>query len=138
LGAKTVRKISDRNGEAKKDSVIFGKDYKILIYTDPTGCVSCRLRVFMWQKYIKELGSKVDFLFYFYPKNEEELLSMLKDGRFKYPIYIDRNDELNKLNKFPKNPAFHCFLLDKHNKILAFGNPATTPNVWEMYKKIIQ
>jgi hypothetical protein len=121
----------------QKDSVIFGKEYKILVYTDPMECLSCKFRVYLWQKYIKEAGSRVDFLFYFYPENEEELLSMLKNGRFKYPIYIDRNDDLNKLNKLPRNPAFHCFLLDKDNKILALGNPVTTPNVWEMFKKIM-
>jgi hypothetical protein len=50
----------------------------------------------------------------------------------------DKNDELNnKLNHFPNNPTFQCFLLDKNNKVLAIGNPANNTKIWELYKKII-
>jgi hypothetical protein len=113
------------------------KEYKILFYIDSTGCTSCKLHLHLWKMYIKELNSIVDFKFYFYPKTEAELLFLLNKEHFVYPVYIDGNDELNKLNHFPDNPAFQCFLLDKNNKILAIGNPATNYKVWELYRKII-
>jgi hypothetical protein len=113
------------------------KEYKILFYVDSTGCTHCKLHLHIWKMYIKELSSKVDFKFYFYPKTEEELLFLLNKERFAYPVYIDSNDELNSLNRFPANPAFQCFLLDRNNKILAAGNPAENYKVWELYRKII-
>jgi hypothetical protein len=114
------------------------RNYKILIYTDSTGCTSCKLHILStWETYIKELGFKVDFMFYFHPKNERELIFTLKNELFDYPVYIDNNDELNKLNKFPRNPVFQCFLLDKNNKVLAIGNPTNNVKIWELYKKII-
>jgi hypothetical protein len=112
--------------------------YKILNYVDSTGCTGCKLGMDKWKLYIQEMDSTINFLFYFHPKNEKELVSLLKREKFvNYPVYIDTNDELNKLNHFPYDPTFHCFLLDKDNKVLAIGNPAKNIKIWELYKKII-
>jgi hypothetical protein len=113
------------------------KKYKILLYVDSTGCTSCKLQLHVWKSYMEKLSSEADFLFYFHPKTEKEILSLLEYELFSYPIYIDKKDELNKLNKFPANPSFQCFLLDKDNRILAIGNPANNPKIWDLYKKII-
>ncbi|MDR0558986.1 MAG: DUF1573 domain-containing protein [Prevotellaceae bacterium] len=113
-------------------------EYKILNYTDSTGCTSCKLRMDTWISYIKELDSSACFLFYFHPKNREDLLLLLKKAHFiNYPVYMDTSDELNKLNKFPSNTMFQCFLLDRDNKVLAVGNPVLNPKIWELYKEII-
>ncbi|MDR3236551.1 MAG: DUF1573 domain-containing protein [Prevotellaceae bacterium] len=32
---------------------------------------------------------------------------------------------------------FQCLLLDSNNKVLAIGNPAHNPQIWELYKQII-
>jgi hypothetical protein len=113
------------------------KRYKILVYTDSAGCTSCKLHLRIWKMYMEELYSKVNFLFYFQTKSEEELMQLLEYEQFKYPVYIDNNDDLNRLNHFLDNPAFQCFLLDSDNKILAIGNPVNNSNIWELYKKII-
>jgi hypothetical protein len=113
-------------------------EYKIVNYTDSTGCTTCKLRMDIWMSYIKETGFQVDFLFYFHPKNTRNLLLALNKEHFiNYPIYIDHNGQFNKLNKLPANPMGQCFLLDKNNKVLAIGNPANNPKIWELYKKII-
>jgi hypothetical protein len=116
-----------------KDNV--HKEYKILIYTNSVGCLSCKLRINVWKSYIKELGNKVDFLFYFNSTNEKEFLYWAK--RLESPVFIDENNELDKLNHFSNNPAFQCFLLDMDNKVLVIGNPVMNPAIWELYKKII-
>jgi hypothetical protein len=123
------------NHTFKTDTI--AKNYKILLYTDSTGCTSHQLNLNTWKSFIEELNSNVDFLFYFQPANEKELLSLLANERFIYPIYIDNRDELNKLNRFFNNPVFKCFLLDKNNKILAVGNPGNNVMLWKLYKKII-
>jgi hypothetical protein len=113
------------------------KEYAILVYTDSFDCIKCKLQLPVWKIYIEELYSKVDFLFYMYPKAKDELLLLLEYENFTYPIFIDENDALNKLNHFPSNPMFQCFLLDKDNKVLAVGNPANNLKIWELYKQII-
>jgi hypothetical protein len=119
------------------------KEYKILFYIDSAGCTMCRLGLEVWKIYIEELGNKVDFLFYLHPETTKqqfylkELKSVFQYTHFNYPVYIDTRNELNALNKLPENPQFQCFLLDKNNKVLAIGNPADNPKIWELYKKII-
>jgi hypothetical protein len=123
----------------KTDTIedIRDKDFKILIYTDSTSCTRCKLHINLWNIYIEEYGSKTDFLFYFYPKNKDTLLSLLKSERLNYRIYIDSTDEINRLNQFNKEHIFQCFLLDKHNKVLLIGNPANNHKIWELYHNII-
>jgi hypothetical protein len=41
------------------------KDYKILLYVDSTGCISCKLRLYLWNICIEELGVKSRFSFLF-------------------------------------------------------------------------
>jgi hypothetical protein len=114
------------------DTMVDSREYKILLYIDSTITSLHPL----WQVYIMEMTDKVDFLFYSYSRKVEALTEFGNS----FPnchVYIDTIDELNKLNKFPVNPVFHCFLLDKSNKILAMGNPARNSKIWELYKKII-
>ncbi|MDR3247023.1 MAG: hypothetical protein LBT50_11420 [Prevotellaceae bacterium] len=114
------------------------KPYKILLYVDSIGCTNCKLRLSVWKDYIEKIGSNVDFLFWFHPKKkEDELFSFLKIQRLKYPVYIDKDDKLNKLNKFPKNQMFHCFLLDKDNKVLLVGNPVFNHSLWDVYQHVV-
>jgi hypothetical protein len=114
------------------------KPYKILLYIDSTGCTSCKLRMNIWKKLIDEIGYNADFLFWFNPKKDNgELFTFLKIQRLKYPVYIDKDDKLNKMNKFPKNQMFHCFLLNKDNKVLLVGNPVFNHNLWKVYKHVV-
>lgn len=120
---------------------LFEKEYKVLLYVDSTGCTDCKLGLRNWLNYINEADSivpgKVGFLFFFYPKNERELTFLAKRDQFNYPIFIDRRNEIDRLNHFPKEPSYQCFLLDKNNKVLSIGNPKQNPMVWKLYKQII-
>jgi len=115
--------------------------YKILVYTDSTGCVSCKLRLSTWKYYMHEIDSilpgQVDFQFYFQPKNFKEIAHLLKLNNFTHPIYIDQPGKINKLNRFPSEMEYQCFLLDNQNTVLSIGNPTLNPKIWDLYKQII-
>ena len=117
------------------------KPYKILLYTDSTGCTSCKLRIDEWKNLIKEadttMHGKVDFFFYFYPKNDGFIYDLMKRENFRDQVYIDNRDELNRLNNLPKTMDYQCFLLDRNNKVLLVGNPTFNSNVWKVEKDII-
>lgn len=115
--------------------------YKILVYTDSVGCMSCKSHLREWNyllKDIEELGEKqVGFLFYFCPQNEQQIDLLLKRDDFKQIVFVDYTNELNKLNNFPHKAEYRCFLLDKDNKVLLVGNPIMNPNLWKVYKNVI-
>lgn len=115
--------------------------YKIFVYTDSTGCTSCTLRLQAWKNYIQEadslLGNNLDFLFYFQPKDEKELQFLIKRDKFEHLIFMDRDAKLLKLNSFPSEMEYQCFLLDSNNKVISIGNPTLNPKIWELYKQIV-
>lgn len=116
-------------------------EYKVLVYVDSTGCTSCKLQLHKWKELIEyadsETQGKVPFLFFFHPKDTKEIRYLLKRNGFDRPVYIDLDDRLNKLNKFPADMTFQTFLLDKNNKIVALGNPVHNTAVKDLYLKQI-
>lgn len=116
-------------------------EYKVLVYVDSTGCTSCKLQLHKWKELIEyadsETQGKVPFLFFFHPKDTKEIRYLLKRNGFDRPVYIDLDDRLNKLNKFPADMTFQTFLLDKNNKIVALGNPIHNTAVKDLYLKQI-
>ena len=111
-----------------RDTVCPDRDtpYKILLYTDSTGCTDCKLQLYKWSTLVEEaetiMPGKISFHFYFQPKDEKELKFMLRRDNFRQAVYIDRRSKLNGVNKLPDNMSYQCFLLDKDNKVVLIGN----------------
>lgn len=116
-------------------------DFTLLCYLDTLGCESCKLNLYDWNKYIKEIDStsrhSVRFLFYFNTKHKNRISAILKREKFCHPICWDDNDSLNKLNNLPKEFEYQTFLLDKKNKVVAIGNPTINPKVKKIYDKFL-
>ncbi len=110
--------------------------YKILIYTDSTGCTSCKLHLYKWNTLIKEAEEELKGLSIFSStfslKNEKELRFLLKRDAFIYSAYMDSENLISKLNTLPSDPRFQTFLLDEENKVILIGNPTNNPKVWEL------
>ena len=117
-------------------------DYTIVSYVDSVGCMSCKLQLLKWKSFISELDSisqeNVPVIFFFHPKNIEELIYRLKFDKYNLPVCVDVDNRFNKLNNFPADMTFQTFLLDKNNKVVAIGNPIHNLKVRELYLKIIQ
>lgn len=128
-------------GKVVSDFSIHDSEYKIVVYVDSMGCTSCKLQLSEWKYYINSMDSiqpnKVQFLFFFFPKNGRDIYLTLRTEKFKYPICIDTLDILNRLNHFPFDMQFQTFLLDKNNKVMAIGNPIQNPNIKKLYQNII-
>lgn len=80
-----------------------------------------------------------EYMFLFQPKkkDEKEIQFIIKQYGFRHPVFIDRENKINKLNNFPSKTEHQCFLLDKDNKVLIVGNPSLNPGIWTLYKKVI-
>ena len=123
-----------------KDTVdyqISVSDYKIVMYVDSIGCVSCKLQLSRWKEFIGQVDSvcnkDIPFLFFFQPKDNQELRRILKIDNFSLPVCIDTEDRFNKLNHFPSDMMFQTFLLDKDNKVVVIGNPIYNLKVRDLY-----
>lgn len=117
------------------------KPFKMLVYTDSVGCTSCKLNLTLWKHYIYEMDSiapgQVDFAFYFQPKNRKELAHLLRRDRLEQIVFLDNEGFLKRRNRLAEEMEYQCFLLDKHNKVVAIGNPTLNPKLWDMYKTTI-
>lgn len=114
-------------------------NYKVLIYVDSIGCTSCKLQLSQWKKMINYTDSitrkKLPYLFFFHSKDYKETHYLLKRDNFDLPVCIDKQDILNKTNRFPNNIMFQTFLLDKNNKVVVIGNPIHNLAVKDLYIK---
>ena len=128
-------------GNDTVDFKIKKSNYKVVVYVDSTGCVSCKLRLKEWKELIAYVdsvsGGQVPFLFFFQSKDNKELRYILKRDNFRLPVCVDSQNEFGKLNRFPSEQMFQTFLLDKDNRVKVIGNPIHNLSVKELYLKEI-
>ncbi|WP_294619655.1 hypothetical protein [uncultured Bacteroides sp.] len=108
-------------------------EYKIVTYIDSLGCASCKLRLSSWMELIQQLNA----MFYLHPLDSRSLKAILRRDNFNYPVCMDKDDQLNKLNRFSSMLDFQTFLLDKNNRVVAVGKPVHNPKVKELYLNIL-
>lgn len=115
--------------------------YKILTYVDSVGCMSCKLQLMNWSKYIQELdsvtGNSVPVAFFINASDKKELSYITRRDGFKHPVCFDEKDELNSLNQFSADMTFQTFLLNGENRVVGIGNPVHNANVKALYYRII-
>lgn len=116
-------------------------DYKVVVFVDSVGCISCKLQLPRWKEFMHEVDSLSDgnipFIFFFQTKDERELRYILKRDNFSYPVCIDTEDIFNKLNRFPREMMFQTFLVDPENHVKVIGNPIHNLSVKDLYLKEI-
>lgn len=117
-------------------------DYAIVSYTDSTGCTSCKLQLDRWKDLIDRsdsiFGRNIIFLFVIHPLEREDLLRMLREYKFDYPICIDEDNLFDRQNDLPDDDLFRTFLLNKKRKVVAIGNPVYNPKIRDLYGDVIQ
>lgn len=111
------------------------KRRKILTYADTSDCMGCKLQLNKWKEFMTEVNSVIStdsilFLFFWYPKDMEEIEYLIQSENFSYPVCIDSYDQLNSLNHFSSDVSF---LLDENNKVVATGNPVLNVDIKNLY-----
>lgn len=136
-----VNPIFTRFATDTLDYLIPSSHHKILIYVDSLGCTSCKLQLKQWKQFIHYTDSvtnkTVPFLFFINAKDYQEIIYLLKQDEFNYPVCIDIGDSLNKLNHFPPEITYQTFLLNENNEVKVIGNPIHNLAVKELYLKQI-
>ena len=108
-------------------------DYKVVVFVDSVGCISCKLQLPKWKEFMHEVDSlcegKVSFVFFFQSANVKELRYILRRDGFSLPVCIDADDSFNSLNHF------QTFLVDSENRVKVIGNPIHNLSVKDLYLK---
>ena len=116
-------------------------DYKVVVFVDSMGCISCKLQLPKWKEFMHEVDSlndgNVPFVFFFQTKNVRELRYILRRDNFSHPVCIDTEDSFYKLNRFPGEMMFQTFLVDSENRVKVIGNPIHNLSVKDLYLKEI-
>lgn len=74
-------------------------------------------------------AGRVKFIFAFSPNRIKDIYHAILTANFTYPVYVDKQDSIAKLNRFPLESNLHTFLLDKNNRVIAVGNPVYNPKI---------
>lgn len=114
-------------------------DYKVVVFVDSVGCISCKLQLPKWKEFMHEVDSlcegKVSFVFFFQSADVKELRYILRRDGFSLPVCIDADDSFNSLNHFPGEMMFQTFLVDSENRVKVIGNPIHNLSVKDLYLK---
>ena len=114
-------------------------DYKVVVFVDSVGCISCKLQLPKWKDFMHEVDSlcegKVSFVFFFQSADVKELRYILRRDGFSLPVCIDTDDSFNSLNHFPSEMMFQTFLVDSENRVKVIGNPIHNLSVKDLYLK---
>lgn len=126
------------------DYAIPASKYKIVLYIDSIGCVSCELRLSDWKFFINELRAYttdvIPVLFFLNPNNKgvmDQLYSYFEEEEFPFPFSVDSLNLMNESNHFPNQGALHTFLLNEDNKVILIGNPILNSKVRKLYEKVL-
>ena len=116
------------------DVTIQKTKYRIVMYVDSIGCISCKLKLAKWKQFIVDVDSlserNTSFLFIFYPKMKKDIFYALRNDNFTYPVCLDLGNKFYNANKIPDDMMLQTFLLDKDNKIIALGNPIHNSKIY--------
>ncbi|QTO27161.1 MULTISPECIES: DUF1573 domain-containing protein [unclassified Bacteroides] len=107
---------------------------KVLTYADTVDCMGCKLQLNKWKEFMTTVNSAtndtIPFLFFFYPKDMEEMKYLIQSADFSYPVCTDTGDRLNRLNHFSSDVSF---LLDENNHVIVTGNPVLDMDIRNLY-----
>ena len=115
----------------------------MVIYYDKAECGSCRiskLNMLDTLYNLSETSDKFNMLVVFSPNEEEfnEILSLLKDKQYPYPVTLDISGDFLRLNSFiPEDSRFHCFLTNSNRKPVFVGNPLYSTELWNLFIKTL-
>lgn len=114
--------------------------YKVLVLLGGESCVSCRLHIDDWQRFICDMdsvGADIGYIFIMSPIYQRELYTVLKSYDFSLPVCIDNDKEFRDMNNISLN-ASHVFLLDKQNRVIIVGDPIVNIHIRNLYKSYLK
>lgn len=116
-------------------------DFTILTYVDSAGCTGCKMKLPLWNEFIKVLDSisQYDFrsVMVVHSTNETDIRYTLNQYDYNHDVYVDTYNNIGKNNTFPEELVFQSFLIDRSHRVVAIGNPVYASGIQELYVSIL-
>jgi hypothetical protein len=122
---------------------LLSESHKILAYHDTEGCMECKLELHYWMQFMRDVQDKsrkkVSLMFVLdtTKENRDRIDSIMRLSQFDYPVWFDSDALFVETNKFPRERAFHFFLLDEDNRVVLIGNPISKSQIWDKYIEML-
>lgn len=117
-----------------------GYEYKIVYYIDGDcyACLELLPQIDSVYQTIKSQNSVL--LIYFHSADYEHLEKIMTNQMKKLhiPLIYDKTNSFYHQNKLFLDPLFHCFLVDKDNKVVVAGSFIANQKMTTLYSKILQ
>ena len=119
------------------------ENYKYILYYDSTDCSSCAIKeLWRWDDIVEEFKQyNVDFyaILSASSTSKTDLKYLAKATRTKLKVIIDScNVFANNNPHLSDDRILHCFLLNKSDSIILFGNPLSNKMVNELLSDIVK
>jgi hypothetical protein len=115
-------------------------DYKIVYHIDGDchACLETLPRIDSIYQTIKTQHSAL--LVYVYSSNYAHFDKVLGNRirKLHIPLIYDGANSFFKQNNLSTDPLFHCFLVDKDNKVVIAGSFIANQQMTDLYSKILQ
>jgi len=117
--------------------------YKIVMYIDPAGCVSCNLDFHQIEEmilYFKDIFPELELLLYVHyaQSDENTVRRQMQLEHYHLPVFMDVRGEFKNSNRWlPQDSMFHTFLIDRLNRIVAVGSPLRGEEMVTLYQRAL-
>ncbi|MDR3094340.1 MAG: hypothetical protein LBU62_06860, partial [Bacteroidales bacterium] len=110
-------------------------DYKMVYHIngDCHACVDHLPKIDSLYQTVKT--SNTTLLIYVFSGDYAHFENLVERINIKIPFIYDKQNLFYSQNKLSIDPLYHCFLLDKDNKVLLVGSPISNPKMWALYKQ---
>ncbi len=116
-----------------------------VVYIDSTQCQACRINNIGDYNFVRRFCEEkaIDFMVILSPSSDEfnEVLELLLDSRYPFPIFIDTDNEVFKNHPaIPKSRNYHSFLLDHRGYPIFVGDPiySRSEKTFNLLKKVVE
>lgn len=113
-------------------------DFTIVSYYDSAGCTGCRMRLQLWEEFMRKVDSvrgnrSVDLVLVAALADADELRFLSRRYGFAHILLHDSTDTFNRLNQFPEDSRLQTFLLNRSGKVMVIGNPLDGKGIENLY-----
>lgn len=129
-------KVSNKKQEC--DNI---KDFRILVYVDSLECSPCAIKSFIkWEEYLLSFSNlTATFIIETKPSQVKTFETIYHANSIENTIYLDTCHAFILQNNYmPSNAIYHTLLLNNEDSILLVGNPIVSPQITDLYLKILR
>lgn len=131
--------ISIENGVIQ-DALCTITDKTFIVHFRPEDCVDCRISHISDHYPLLTLSEQYSFdvMLIISPSEEDhgKVVSMIRDGRYLFPIYVDSDGLFLRLNpNLPSDSRFSYFLINESRHPVFVGNPLTSQKLYNQFVK---